>query len=844
MVFCHLTGSRYAVLGPPCNGAAVLTASLTSDYFHLVQVSYSANTPLLSDIEKFPLFYRTVPSYLSYQAAVASIMQYFNWQQVGVIHQEVPYFTVALETLNDYLSSRLQGAMVVASQGLNNYLQLERSSEARIFIVMAPANIAAATLCAAYHLEMTGSRYQWILLGNFEEDWWQQTMKRIPPSILRPKRSCSEQEMLQAVESTLILTHQLRSTRTGEVIQGGQTLEEFWSEFAIFFNAMEGEQFKVERASRVPSTYDAMWSIALALNKALAIESQNTSNTLPFSERLSAAMETLRFQGVSGQMVFNESEHSQIPPVTRISQMQNGSTVFVGIHNERDKILNLFGDNLLWQSASGPPRDRPKVVLETVSIYIIGIMLCIVSVGIVLCIAMAVINCYYRKHKVIKASSPYINMLIITGCFMGFTSVIFISVENIDAHLDVVPEAYHFLCNARPWLLSLGYTLAFGALFAKTWRIYCIFKNPWKKNRPLKDHVLIAIVGVLLGIDVVVLILWMIFDPLDLHPFILDSDDEGFTQKKYFVCIDATLLDINRTGFTVWVVIIMIIKGVLLIFGIFLVFQTGKIKAEFFQDARFTGMAIYGVAFCCAVGVPTALFLMYYFYDDSGYVIATTTITFCSYLILFTIFIPKIILLKKYKTKVPTAVLIGLNPSLKVRSRAQYIINKRDRQCASETKQNKNNLLVEGQAQGMESFSTVSILTSIDGSQANVPLCKDKDDTGIMGSWESAIEHETGHFHKLCETEIQFEDVSYIASVIVDNELDRAGKRTNGTISNERESSMTEEQQRTLMIMEDGKSGMHGSSPSPTLEASTSHFSIDYATTCVIEIHSDSTSDM
>ena len=35
------------------------------------------------------------------------------------------------------------------------------------------------------------------------------------------------------------------------------------------------------------------------------------------------------------------------------------------------------------------------------------------------------------------------------------------------------------LCQQiREWLFTIGYTLAYGALLAKLWRVYSIFNNP------------------------------------------------------------------------------------------------------------------------------------------------------------------------------------------------------------------------------------------------------------------------------------------------------------------------------------------------------------------------------
>ena len=828
-----LVGSKYAIIGPACNDGTALTASLTSNNFNVVQVSYSANTPVLSNVDLFPKFYRTVPSYLSYHATIAAIMRHFDWLHVGVIHEDSTFYTIALEALNMYFQRNIPSARLLATQGVTSHLDLGGTVEdARIFIVFAPENMAPAVMCAADHLDLTGPRYQWILLGDYEEDWWKQ--KTVLHPLLRQKVFCLEQDMQRVIESTLILTQELKEEgQMSRAIQGDLTKEEFWSDFITFFNATN---FDIERATWVPSTYDAVWSIALALNKLLTMMDSTDGNALTaLSEQLNSAMETLDFQGASGKVIFTPGCHSQYPPATRISQMQDGKIVSVGIHNERNNTLSL-SNNLRWQSATGPPRDRPKVSLETVDIYIVGIMLVLVSAGIIMCVVMAVINCYYRNHKVIKASSPYINLLIITGCAMGFASVVFISTENIDFHLHVSPKTYPFLCNIRPWLLSLGYTFAFGALFAKTWRIYSIFKNPWKKNRPLQDHVLIAIVGVLLGIDVFILVLWLVIDPLDIHDFLVDTDAESFTRELHRVCSDKRLLSLTNADFTIWIIILMVMKGFLLLFGLFLVSQTAKIKAEFFQDSKYTGIAIYGVGICCAIGVPVALVLMYNLVEDVGYLISTATITFCSYLILFMVFVPKIILLRKYKHKVPTSILIGLNPSFRIRgSRAHYLANKKNRKSSTMTRM-KDTI----------SASAVSILdASSQASTGNLLHCSDKEIScsQILEGWEASVE--TSGTEKaaveICEREIEFEGVSYIASVAVEKDPD-----CHSTSTEQAGSSTCTSALHLTQVMIDG-CGITNSDheemvvvdqESPTLR-SCSYYRIEYTTTCVAEVHNN-----
>ena len=70
-------------------------------------------------------------------------------------------------------------------------------------------------------------------------------------------------------------------------------------------------------------------------------------------------------------------------------------------------------------------------------------------------------------------SSPNMNNLIITGCILSYTSVI---VLGLDSHLTNI-DAFPYICTARAWMLMWGFTLSFGSMFSKTWRVHSIFTN-------------------------------------------------------------------------------------------------------------------------------------------------------------------------------------------------------------------------------------------------------------------------------------------------------------------------------------------------------------------------------
>jgi len=82
-------------------------------------------------------------------------------------------------------------------------------------------------------------------------------------------------------------------------------------------------------------------------------------------------------------------------------------------------------------------------------------------------------------------SSPYLNNTIIIGCLLTYTSVILL---GLDSHLTS-ESALPVICTARIWTLMAGFTLAFGSMFSKTWRVHSIFTDV-KLNKKVKTNTL------------------------------------------------------------------------------------------------------------------------------------------------------------------------------------------------------------------------------------------------------------------------------------------------------------------------------------------------------------------
>ncbi len=101
------------------------------------------------------------------------------------------------------------------------------------------------------------------------------------------------------------------------------------------------------------------------------------------------------------------------------------------------------------------------------------------------------------------------NNLIIIGCVLTYTSVILL---GLDSNLTSV-ETFPYICTARAWILMSGFTLSFGSMFSKTWRVHSIFTNVQLNKKVMKDSQLYLVVGALVVIDIITLTTWQLLDP-------------------------------------------------------------------------------------------------------------------------------------------------------------------------------------------------------------------------------------------------------------------------------------------------------------------------------------------
>ncbi|PFX22880.1 Gamma-aminobutyric acid type B receptor subunit 2 [Stylophora pistillata] len=604
----------------------------TAKYWNLVQVSYASTSPALSNRERYPRFFRTISSDLAFNPARAALLSKYGWKRVATLHQNEPsgIFSQATKELHKLLAQ--MKVEVVAGESFTGkptrQLANIKEKEARIIIGSFYEPSARQVFCEAYKKQMFGKRFVWIIIGWYEDKWWEKRLDK-------ENVDCSLSEMSQAVEGYLATDHMKLNeddiTSQNKTISGW-TAEQYANEFKRLAN--------ISAVHESSFAYDATWAIAWAFNKSIKrladrgkfLENFTYTDT-EMADVVQEALNSTSFLGVTGLVSF--TKNGERIGYIQIEQLQDGESKRVAVYDPTTNSVTMNKrEPIRWQG-SGPPRDRTIRVdeLKSISRALYGFMSTLAVLGIFLGLVFLLINFWYRERRIIKMSSPRLNNVIVVGCIMTYFSVILFGLDG-----GLIPtEEYGKVCIARAWIMSIGFTLAFGAMFAKTWRVHAIFKSLTPKKKVIRDEHLFLIIGAIVLLDILLLSLWSGIEPM--HTGYQRFIDE--MQLKDDKEIIPRLEHCESKNLSYWLGAVYAFKGLLLVFGVFLAWETRAVTIPALNDSRYIGMSVYNVVILSILGV--AITSVIRDHQDATFAITAVFIIFCTTLTLCFVFVPKVL---------------------------------------------------------------------------------------------------------------------------------------------------------------------------------------------------------
>ncbi|KAH9508641.1 hypothetical protein Btru_049496 [Bulinus truncatus] len=650
------------VLGATCSTPTEVTAQV-SHLWGLQQISYAAVSPYLSNKRKFPSFFRVMTPQQNLTVARVRLFQEFGWRRVHTVYQNQIIFS----TLDDIMKQDLarEGFDVVSTEMFTddpvNIEQNLRKNDARIIIGNMYEEKTRQLLCYIYQqvpdVERSGAWYTklvWVLPSVYLMHWMDETDVDV---------NCTTDQVREvlgnyfAIGSREYVTDRNYTADANVVpsefytLMNGRSLcDSVWnlipSEFKSFFNYNSfyaDESLKGQH--RAPEAYDAVWAIAVALNLTISYLRMNgdqkrledfTYKDTFFSRLLHESMQNVSFKSLNGPFKFN-TNGERLPGISITQYIRKrGTFTEVGYCDYADSTFewqcSLNRSSVVWEKGVSPVDGiQQQARLTQISLYYRYTFWTLSCVGVTVTLVLLVFNIGKRKHRLIKMSSPNLNNVILCGCLLAYCSVFII---------DLVTEGGQVTCMVHTITLVLSFSLCFGALFAKTWRVYEIFTAGVKvlNTKMLKDTSLFLIVSALVIVNTVILVVWEVAFPqaptlfnISTTPSTTNRDIEYVNQ--YQRCDSRYRLHFMSALFT--------IQGVVILFGTFLAVQTRKVTCPELNDSKWIALCIYNVVVLGPIGV--VVIMATEDKPEMNYALEATMIILITSITECLIFVPKIV---------------------------------------------------------------------------------------------------------------------------------------------------------------------------------------------------------
>ncbi|CAG5115625.1 unnamed protein product, partial [Candidula unifasciata] len=488
-------------------------------------------------------------------------------------------------------------------------------------------DMARRVFCQAYKEKLYGKKYVWFIIGWYPDNWYR---------VKDDRHNCTVEQLEEALEghftTEAVILHQ-EPTLTDV----GMTAKEFTQRLNERLNTTDTSL--ITGYPEAPLAYDAVWSVAFAFNKTvkkLAEKGMKLEDFDYYNDEITnaiySAMNSTKFLGISGNVAFT-AKGDRIA-WTQVEQFINGSYVKLGVYDA-------VADNLTWYNkekwlGGRPPPDHTRVIdhLRVVSPTLFYSMCGLAGVGILAGMLCLVFNYSNRNRQCVAFSQPAINNLTVIGCMICLGCIVLLGLDGkfVPAH------TYPVICQIRAWLLSLGFTLSYGSMFSKIWTVHQMTTTRRKERARVQAWELFTVLAILILIDIGVLTAWQVLDPLQrkleifarIQPTNTEDDIELLPQLEH--C--------NSENLNVWLGVLFGYKGILLIFGLFLAYETRSVKLKQVNDSRFVGMSIYNVVVLCVITAPISLIIGNQ--EDATFAFVSLAIILCSFLSMGLIFVPKV----------------------------------------------------------------------------------------------------------------------------------------------------------------------------------------------------------
>ncbi|ESO85152.1 hypothetical protein LOTGIDRAFT_130830 [Lottia gigantea] len=664
--------------------------------FKLPQVSYASTSASLSDKTRYDYFLRTVPPDTLQARALVDIVQEFNWTYVSTVSSEgeygssgIDYFQREARAKNICIAANVKIPAKSTNSTFDRTIRdLLEKPEAKVVIVFVRIEDAKGLLDAATRFNLSG-KHVWVA-----SDAWGRQDKPVKDNLLAGQGAITLE-----LQSTPIKTFEnyFRNLNPRTNIRN-PWFREYWEAVnkcswrentnkhatrnIRYCTGAEKLNRKIhQQEGKVQFIYDAVYALAIALDKMQRSLCPNTTKLCPEMERIDGEhfkdfLLNVSFNDNYGAHVQFDKNGDALGRYTIMNYQRNRTTRHYEYQEigRWSKTLNLDHSKIIWAGGTdkiptsrcsepckegeiknmrqgdpccwictkcqpweyvkdertcescgtgGWPYDNKtgcySLVIEHMTWTSIYaiVPMCLAAVGIMCTNFVILLFILYNNTPVVMASGRELSYMLLCGCLFCYLMTFV---------LLAMPSV--IVCALQRFGVGFGFSIIYSALLTKTNRISRIFESARRsaKRPPFispKSQILLALI--LISIQILFTAVWLLIETPGIRLHIPD-------ERKPLIILKCKSDDISFLVSLVYNMLLIIICTVYAV-------KTRKIP-ENFNESKFIGFAMYTTCIIWLAFVPI------YFGTLNSFKIQITTlcvsISLSASVALLCLFFPKV----------------------------------------------------------------------------------------------------------------------------------------------------------------------------------------------------------
>ena len=557
------------IVGYFCNNIADVFSSLIAPERSGYAIQVSASTDYL--LGQSGSQHHFLPSMSTSAKGLVSFLTRLGWSKFGVLKTaDYPgeYYSRLAETFSKLIGTDkiIYKSQVDYVNKLMNLTKLRYSGTKVVVGFLTPSD-ATKTICQAYIEGLTWPNYVWILVDCEIND------------LLHPTSACDE-AMLQLAMNKVILIHHYPLFTSGDtVLPSGMSYWEYYRDKDYFTKSTNNDN------NYGNVLYDTVWAFGIALNATLEkLISKNSSQcNLGWKNEviinsIEDELSKLSFEGATGPVNF--SQMAAVQASFGIFQFQEHEVKKLGLYSTSLNELTL-NTTLLGTI----PTDDLSRVYEIYPAFLTVILSLLIFFCILFTTSILILFFYFRAEPEIKAASRNLSLCMFLGCY----TLLLASLDYTILSGVIIPKdnaaIQSLACVMDVTLSTIGLDLVLATLFAKTLRIYHIFKKFGKVKRLWSDNGLLGLIIIAVLIKVILLIVWT---AVDINHVIDVKIYKQYALPPYYSIIQKC----DCMYFGMWYALTFLYTGVLFIALLLVAIITRKIKRTNFKDTKKVNLLI------------------------------------------------------------------------------------------------------------------------------------------------------------------------------------------------------------------------------------------------------------